>query len=103
VVVDFEGEPLRALEERRLKESPLRDVAGMWRSWAYAGVVGGGAREAVCRMQESFLEGWQESMDLPGGDWRGFLEGLIWEKAIYEVLYEIQQRPHWLEVPLAAL
>jgi predicted trehalose synthase len=42
-------------------------------------------------------------MDLPGGDWRGFLEGLIWEKAIYEALYEIQQRPHWLEVPLAAL
>lgn len=102
-VVDLEGEPLRPLEERRAFELPLRDVAGIWRSFAYAAAVAGVPPAAAVPLQEAFLEGWCERMLLPPGDWRGLLEALVWEKAIYEALYEIEHRPAWLWVPLRSL
>lgn len=102
-VVDFEGEPLRPLQERRMLDLPLRDVAGMWRSFDYAAAVARVPPDAVVALQESFLEGWSEAMPLPAGDWRGLLDALIWEKSIYEALYEIEHRPEWLWIPLRSL
>jgi maltokinase len=102
-VVDFEGEPLRPLEERRAPDLPLRDVAGMWRSFEYAVATAGVAPERARPLQEAFLEGWIERMSLPQDGWKGLLEGLVWEKAIYEALYEIEHRPGWLWIPLRAL
>lgn len=103
VVVDFEGEPLRPLEERRRKDLPLRDVAGMWRSFAYAGAVSGTGDRWVADLQRAFLAGWRAEMELPRGDWEGLLEGLVWEKAIYEVLYELRHRPDWVWVPISGI
>lgn len=99
ILVDFEGEPLRSIDERRAIDCPLRDVAGMWRSFSYAGAVSGAALERVEGLQTSFLEGWSECMPLPEGNWRMLLSGLIWEKAIYETLYELRHRPDWIWVP----
>ena len=102
-VVDFEGEPLRPLQQRRALELPLRDVAGMWRSFDYAAAVAGVPPAAALPLQDAFLEGWRERMLLPPGDWRGLLAALVWEKSIYEALYEIEHRPAWLWVPLRSL
>jgi predicted trehalose synthase len=102
-VVDFEGEPLRPLEQRRALELPLRDVAGMWRSFDYAAAVAGVPPAAAVPLQEAFLEGWAGRMPPLEGDWRGLLGALIWEKSIYEALYEIEHRPDWLWVPLRTL
>lgn len=102
-VVDFEGEPLRPLEHRRALNLPLRDVAGMWRSFDYAAATAGVAPDAAVPLQEAFLEGWNEAMPLPDGDWKGLFRALVWEKSIYEALYEITHRPAWLWVPLRSL
>jgi len=102
-VVDFEGEPLRPLEQRRALDLPLRDVAGMWRSFDYAAATAGVAPDAAVPLQEAFLEGWNERMPLPDGDWNGLFRALVWEKSIYEALYEITHRPAWLWVPLRSL
>jgi predicted trehalose synthase len=102
-VVDFEGEPLRLLEERRAPDLPLRDVAGMWRSFEYAAATAGVSSESALPLQAAFLEGWRERMPVPGGDWRALLDALVWEKSVYEALYEIEHRPGWLWIPLRAL
>lgn len=102
-LLDFEGEPIRPLEDRRRLNLPLRDVAGIWRSFAYAGVLSNAGEGAVKPLQEAFFEGWCERMPLPEGDWMGLLAGLVWEKAIYEALYELRHRPSWFWVPLSAL
>jgi predicted trehalose synthase len=102
-VVDFEGEPLRPLAERREPGLPLRDVAGMWRSFAYAAATAGVTAEKTVRPRQAFLEGWAERMPLPTGDWRGLFDALVWEKAVYEALYEIEHRPGWFWIPLRAL
>ncbi|MEI6871690.1 MAG: hypothetical protein WCL08_05350 [Verrucomicrobiota bacterium] len=101
--VDFEGEPTRSTAERRLKDTPLRDAAGMWRSFAYAAALSGASTEAQIGMQEAFLEGWCSGMPSLGSEWRQCLEGLAWEKAVYEALYELRHRPGWLWIPLRAL
>lgn len=103
VMVDFEGEPTRAIEERRAKDSPFRDVAGMFRSFAYAAAVAGVSTQVADFWSSEFLEGWKEHMPLPAGDWRGFLAGFVWEKAIYEAEYEGRHRPAWLWIPLRVL
>jgi 1,4-alpha-glucan branching enzyme len=102
-VVDFEGEPLRSLEERRAPDLPLRDVAGMWRSFEYAAATAGVPAERALPLQEAFIGGWIERMPLPEGDWAGLLKALVWEKSIYEALYEIEHRPGWLWIPLRTL
>jgi len=101
VVVDFEGEPTRAIAERRAKDLPLRDVAGMFRSFAYAAAVAGVSEDIAAQWSAMFLEGWREIMPLPSGEWRVLLDALIWEKAIYEAVYEMRHRPDWLWIPLS--
>ncbi|MDQ4131484.1 MAG: sugar phosphotransferase, partial [Actinomycetota bacterium] len=113
VIFDFEGEPARSLPERRRKRSPLRDVAGMMRSFAYAAsaseLLGTPAPEDwEGRARGEFLEGYLETVDrglLPAGP--AGLEQLLslfeFEKAVYELRYELNNRPDWVRVPVAAI
>jgi len=123
--IDFEGEPARPLEERRLKRSPLHDVAGMLRSFHYAaetarlGEDGAGGRhdEQTVAAVEAWLCAWQfwasaafvgaylRELDgspfLPtGAGLEMLLDAFLLDKAVYEVGYELNNRPHWVGVPL---
>jgi maltose alpha-D-glucosyltransferase/alpha-amylase len=126
-VLDFEGEPLRPLAARRAKLSPLRDVAGMVRSFDYAAnaflvrqdaVTSGrdgetdlGRAVALWRVEATrrFLAGYRSAVaDCPSlpGDPDAFsrlLDALVTEKALYEICYEAANRPDWLWIPLAGL
>jgi maltokinase len=114
VVLDFEGEPARALTERRRKRSPLRDVAGMMRSFAYAasaseilrGVVPPEDWEDLAR--DEFLDAYLDAADpslLPAS--RHGVEQLLsvfeLEKAVYELRYELNNRPDWVRIPVAGI
>jgi predicted trehalose synthase len=108
-ILDFEGEPARPLAERRAKSSPLRDVAGMLRSFSYAAQAGekdAGWEPAVI---ESFRRGYRAATDgaafLPpeGEAFETVLDAFLLEKALYEVGYELNNRPDWVELPLSAL
>lgn len=114
VVVDFEGEPARSLPERRQKRSPLRDVAGMLRSFAYACSAAPLLREVDApfdfeqRLREDFLAGYLAEVDphiLPAGEQA--LERLLavfeLEKAVYELRYELDNRPGWVGIPVAGI
>jgi maltose alpha-D-glucosyltransferase / alpha-amylase len=124
IIVDFEGEPGRTLEERRLKHSPLTDVAGMLRSFAYA-------RHAAlercshqwggdCAKWEPHLESWEQEARhtfLASYDQVATAAGLYdslertrpllalfeIDKALYEVRYELGNRPDWTRIPLRSL
>jgi maltokinase len=114
VILDFEGEPARPVIERRRKRSPLRDVAGMLRSFAYAAIAAELLHdtpappgwEAEARAQ--FLEGYLETADptlLPSGT--SAIERLLTvyelEKAVYELRYELDNRPDWVRIPVAGI
>jgi len=109
VVLDFEGEPARSLAERRLKRSPLRDVAGMLRSFAYvASTVEGAPDGWEDRARAEFLAGYFEYVDTsivpPGGEGRDrLLEVFELEKAVYELRYELNHRPDWIGIPVAGI
>ena len=94
--VDFEGEPLKSMEERRLPDSPLRDVAGMLRSFGYAQAAGGASDEWLHQCREAFLRGY--GIDPAAGD--PVLAAYETDKAGYEAVYEARFRPHLLEVPI---
>ena len=114
-IIDFEGEPMRPLAERRAKHSPLKDVAGMLRSFAYAGAAGAAAadgegaetaRRTAAEMGERFLARYREIIgdcaswpDDPD-DADRLLRLFLLEKALYEVRYEVANRPDWLSTPL---
>jgi trehalose synthase-fused probable maltokinase len=109
LVIDFEGEPARGLTERRLKASPLRDVAGMLRSFAYASSVSGTPYSefegpARRRFLDAYFEAMRSSGVLPP---RENAERLIrifeLEKAVYELAYELTHRPDWVAVPVAGI
>ncbi|MGQ0814555.1 MAG: maltose alpha-D-glucosyltransferase [Gemmatimonadota bacterium] len=127
VITDFEGEPLHPLSERRLKRSPLRDVAGMIRSFQYAayaplikkqsGVV---VREEDLTLLKHWAEAWyswvsgsflsgylktvQQSLLPPSGaELETLLDAYLLEKAIYELSYEMNNRPDWLQIPMRGL
>jgi maltokinase len=114
VILDFEGEPARPISQRRLKRSPLRDVAGMLRSFSYAAA---GSRilrgspppeEWEERARETFLHGYFEAVDhalLPPGDegTRKMLSIFELEKAVYELRYELNNRPDWVAIPVAGI
>jgi maltokinase len=114
VVLDFEGEPARPLPERRLKRSPLRDVAGMLRSFSY---VTAGARllrgvEAPEGWEDearrAYLDGYLSRMEpslLPPGaaPTRQLLSVFELEKAVYELRYELNNRPDWVGIPVAGI
>ncbi|PCG81853.1 maltokinase [Streptomyces sp. WZ.A104] len=103
-LIDFEGEPARPLHERRRPAPPVRDVAGMLRSFDYA------ARshrpwhpEWAARCRAAYCEGYALAS---GTDPRGepeLLRAHETDKAVYEVLYEARHRPDWLPVPMAAI
>jgi maltokinase len=114
VVLDFEGEPARPLLERRRKRSPLRDVAGMLRSFAYAASAsdlqhGRPAPEGwEERAREAFLGGYLEAVDsvlMPPGEapTRTMLSIFELEKAVYELRYELNNRPDWVGIPVAGI
>jgi maltokinase len=114
VILDFEGEPARPLAERRLKRSPLRDVAGMLRSFSYAAA---GARllrgvevpdEWEDGAREVFLEGYFDRVEpslLPPGEapTHQLLSVFELEKAVYELRYELNNRPDWVGIPVAGI
>jgi trehalose synthase-fused probable maltokinase len=114
VVLDFEGEPARPLPERRLKRSPLRDVAGMLRSFSYVtagarllrGVEAPDGWEELAR--ERFLTGYHGAVDsalLPPGQQATdqLLAVFELEKAVYELRYELNNRPDWVAIPVAGI
>lgn len=125
LILDFEGEPARSLAERQAKQSPLRDVAGMMRSFGYAAHVGLAARarqdeEARQRLsaladtweeaaRQAFWQGYLDAMHdsclLPptGSDRKRLLELFELDKAIYELGYELNNRPDWVDIPLAGI
>lgn len=120
-IIDFEGEPQRSLEERRAKASPLRDVAGLLRSFDYAaemvarrgetGVAAVNAQQrdlVLARFRTkaaaAFLSSYREAtMSLELGDQPALLDLFLIEKAAYEIAYEAANRPTWLPVPLHGL
>lgn len=97
--VDFEGEPLKTLDERRQPDSPWRDVAGMLRSFDYATHLGGGSEAWRTAARAAFLEGFG-SIDDPG---RLLLRAYEIDKAVYEVVYESRNRPDLVPVPVVCL
>jgi maltokinase len=113
VVIDFEGEPARGLTERRRKRSPLRDVAGMLRSFAYAASASelerGTAPPADWeeRARSEFLAGYLDEVDsgiVPSGQaFDRLLAVFELEKAVYELRYELDNRPDWVQIPVAGI
>jgi maltose alpha-D-glucosyltransferase/alpha-amylase len=124
VIIDFEGEPGRPLSQRRFKRNPLRDVAGMLESLRYASAAelrsGRRRPEDVARlepwarawsawMSAAFLGGYLEraqgSRILPrsDADLALLLQFYLIEKCVYEIGYELNNRPDWLEIPMRAL
>jgi maltokinase len=113
LVLDFEGEPARPLAERRRKSSPLRDVAGMLRSFAYAVETSRSREDSPSPRWESearaqFLAGYAGRIDdslLPptGPAHAQLLAACELEKALYELRYELDNRPDWVHVPVAGI
>jgi maltose alpha-D-glucosyltransferase/alpha-amylase len=123
IIIDFEGEPARSLEERRGKHSPLRDVVGMLRSFNYAAhvalrqVTADGARAMLMaqindweqQTRTAFLAAYTEAVEGSPGypadpdQVRVLLELFALEKACYELRYELDNRPDWVEIPLGGL
>jgi len=113
-ILDFEGEPARPLPERRLKRSPLRDVAGMLRSFAYAASAARILRGATvpegweAQARETFLAAYFAAVEpalLPPGQdaTQKLLTVFELEKAVYELRYELNNRPDWVGIPVAGI
>jgi maltose alpha-D-glucosyltransferase / alpha-amylase len=127
VIIDFEGEPIIPLGQRRIKRSPLRDVAGMLRSFHYAGysALFGRTHGVVGSDDPSTLEPWivfwyrwvsaaflgayldvvEPAGILPGNreETALLLEVMLLEKALYEVGYEVNNRPDWVKIPIEGI
>jgi maltokinase len=114
VVLDFEGEPATPLAQRRARSSPLRDVAGMLRSFDYAArhqlighpdqaALSGAARDWARRNANAFCAGYAEAGGLDPAANEVLLRALQLDKAVYEVIYEARHRPSWLPIPLNSL
>lgn len=100
-IVDFEGEPTRPLHERRIKHHPLRDVAGMLRSFAYAAAAAD-TPDAAPRLRAAFLAGYDPTLaDDPRR--APLLQLFTLEKLFYELTYELGSRPDWAWIPLAGI
>ena len=125
VILDFEGEPTKPLADRRIKHSPLKDVAGMLRSFsyaAYAALLNYAARrpEAVDQLEPwarlweqstcaEFLRAYRETI-APGNllpesptEADSLLRAYLVDKALYELRYELDNRPNWVRIPLWGL
>jgi maltokinase len=121
-LVDFEGEPAKDLDERRLPDSPWRDVAGMLLSFDYAArsvardlaatdprhdpeaaQIAYRAEEWVQRNTSAFLDGYVRQRGALTADELALITAYVADKAVYETVYETRNRPAWLDIPLAAL
>ena len=94
--VDFEGEPIKSLQERREPDSPLRDVAGMLRSFDYAAASGDAPEGWRDEARAAFLDGYSASAEIPVD----VLLAYEVDKAIYEVVYETRNRPTFTHIPV---
>jgi len=125
VILDFEGEPARPIAERRAKSSPLRDVAGMLRSFSYAALTGLGVAAATRPDDRDRLTPWADAWELWAADafLRAYLDtarqasflparaddvdtllrAFVLDKALYELGYELNSRPEWVHIPLRGL
>jgi maltose alpha-D-glucosyltransferase/alpha-amylase len=129
VIIDFEGEPARSMQQRRSKRSALVDVAGMVRSFHYAALTGWSAcvekrlsSEAEVSDFESWIDAWHRWMSAAfvysyfqnikkqpaivgknSEELTMLLNLFLLEKAIYEVAYELNNRPRWVGIPLAGM
>ncbi|HET6881141.1 MAG TPA: maltose alpha-D-glucosyltransferase [Pirellulales bacterium] len=125
VIIDFEGEPARSLSERRMKRSPIRDVAGMVRSFHYAAYsayfqhveqfpdtrepLRAAARFwylwASARFLSKYLEVAGKAPFIPSSpeELKLLLNALLLDKSVYELSYELNNRPDWVEVPLVGI
>jgi maltose alpha-D-glucosyltransferase/alpha-amylase len=119
VIIDFEGEPARSIEERRSKQSPLRDVAGMLRSFNYArwtalrrtaqnvdelARLDAVARDWEQQTRKAFLDGYAGALAPDGNPLDPqLLEFFELEKAFYELRYELGNRVDWVPVPLQGI
>ena len=124
-LIDFEGEPAKTMEQRRAHSSPLRDVAGMLRSFDYAGATassrldGGSSSASIRRAHlletfrrsagDDFLRAYREVLQASPTPWiprdaeAAVLDLFLIEKASYEIRYEANNRPHWIAIPLSGL
>ena len=122
ILIDFEGEPVKSLSERRIKQSPLKDVAGMLRSLQYAAYavlmqrshvrdedvpyllpfVGAWYRYNADIFLASYRKGMADSAVLPRGaeEVEVMLHTFLLDKALYEIGYELNNRPDWVSIPL---
>ena len=114
VLLDFEGEPVVPLAQRRARAPALRDVAGMLRSLDYAARhqlpghadqerVHAAARDWVSRNQAAFCAGYAQAGGTDPGKHAVLLRALTLDKAVYEVMYEASHRPSWLSIPLESI
>ena len=124
MILDFEGEPARSLAERRARQSPLKDVAGMLRSFSYAAYAALFAFTVHSSADYPTLEGWGDdgstgSRMLSLREYLGtmapsgllpddesidsLLQALVLDKALYELGYELNNRPDWVRIPLIGL
>lgn len=123
IVLDFEGEPARRLEERRAKQCALKDVAGMLRSFHYAGCAAQRQIHASTQGEERIVAIWEQALTdafwigyttaakpgrasfMPGtlADAEHVLRVFELDKTIYEIGYELNNRPDWLDIPVQGL
>jgi maltokinase len=113
-ILDFEGEPAKSLDERTALDSPLKDIAGMLRSFDYAAGAtlrqfGTGehlsyrAHEWSTRNRDAFIDGYSSTAGAKPADQRLLLRAYETDKAVYEAVYEARNRPIWLSIPLQAI